>query len=59
MNNKEQPNMQSIISLVKFLVDAWRGSKCSESAEPVYCCAKCKYKEICAKIEELAKAVNK
>lgn len=59
MDNKKQPDMQSIISLVKFLVDAWRGSKCTESAEPAYCCAKCKYKEICAKIEELAKVVNK
>mgnify|MGYP004688993453 CR=1 FL=1 len=59
MNNKEQPTMQTIISLVKFLVDAWRGSKCPESVEPAYCCAKCKCKELCANIEELAKVVEK
>lgn len=58
MNNKEQPNMQSIISLVKFLVDAWRESKCPGYLLPADCCD-CKYKELCAKIEELAKVVNK
>ena len=59
MNNKEQPNMLSVKALAKFLIDTWRGSKCPESAEPAYCCATCKYKEICAKIEELAKVVDK
>ena len=59
MNNKEQTNMQSIISLAKFLVDAWRGSKCPESVDPYYCCAKCKCKELCATIEELSKVVGK
>lgn len=59
MNNKEQPNMQSVTSLVKFLIDTWRGSKCPESAEPYYCCTKCECKELCANIEELAKVVNK
>ena len=59
MINKEQPTMQVLIALTKFLVDTWRGSKCPYSAEPAYCCAKCKYKELCAKIEELAKVVNK
>lgn len=59
MNNKEQPTMQTVTALTKFLIDTWRGSKCSASAEPAYCCAKCKYKELCAKIEELAKVVNK
>ena len=59
MNNNEQPAMQRIVSLVKFLVDAWRGSKCPESVEPYYCCAKCEYKELCANIEELSKLVHK
>ena len=59
MNNKEQPSMQSITSLVKFLVDAWRGSKCPESAGPDFCRAKCKYNALCRNIEELAKVVVK
>lgn len=59
MNNKEQPNMQSITALTKFLIDSWRTSKCPYSAEPAYCCAKCEYKELCAKIDELSKVVNK
>ena len=58
MNNKEQVNMQSIIPLVKFLVDAWRRSTCPESSE-THCCAKCKYNELCAKIDGLAKVVDK
>lgn len=59
MNNKEQPDMQSITSLVKFLVDAWRGSKCSYTDEPAYACTKCKYNVICSKIDELAKVIGK
>ena len=58
MNNKEQVNMQSIIFIGKILVDAWRKSKCPESSES-YCCAKCKYNELCAKIVALAKVVDK
>lgn len=58
MNNKEKPDMQSIISLVKFLVDTWRESKCPGYLLPPDCCD-CKYKELCANIEELAKVVNK
>lgn len=58
MNNKEQPSMQSITSLVKFLVDAWRGSKCPGSLFSVDCCD-CKYNKLCAKIEELAKVIDK
>ena len=59
MNNKEQPSMQAVTALSKFLIDTWRGSKCPYSAEPAYCCAKCKYKELCETIEELAKVVIK
>lgn len=59
MNNKDSPTMQSIMSLAKFLIDLWRISKCPYSAEPAYCCAKCEYNELCAKIEELSKVVNK
>lgn len=57
MNNKEQPNMQSITALVKFLIDSWHNSKCPVSTEAGYC-AKCKYNGLCTKIEELEKVVN-
>lgn len=47
MNNKEQPSMQSITSLVKFLVYAWRRSKCPYPGvtvdAPTFTCTKCKY----------------
>lgn len=59
MNNKDMVSMQSIISLVKFLVDAWRGSKCPYTDEPAYACTKCKYNVICSKIDELAKVIGK
>lgn len=55
MNNKDLPTMQSIIALLKFLIDTWRTAKCSDNE----LCKVCKYNELCAKIEELAKVVNK
>ena len=58
MNNKDQPNMKSITALSKFLIDAWYTSKCPDNDVP-YSCTVCKYNELCAKIEELAKVVNK
>lgn len=63
MNNKEQPTMQSITVLAKFLIDTWRMSKCpypgTSADAPAYTCTKCKYNELCAKIDELAKVVSK
>lgn len=59
MNNKEQPNMQSITALAKFLVESWRGSKCSYTDAPAYACTKCEYNTLCSKIDELSKVVNK
>lgn len=58
MNIKEQPNMQSITALVNFLIDTWRESKCPGYLLPADC-TDCKYKKLCAKIEELAKVINK
>lgn len=59
MNNKEQPTMQTVTALAKFLIDTWRESKCPYTDTPSYACAKCKYNVLCSKLEELAKAVNK
>ena len=58
MKNNEQPNMQSVTALAKFLIDTWRESKCHGYLLPADC-TDCKYKKLCAKIEELAKVVNK
>ena len=54
MNNKEQPTMQSVTALAKFLIDMWHDSKC-----PCTYCTECSFNDLCAKIEELAKVVNK
>lgn len=59
MNNKEQPSMQSITSLVKFLVYAWRRSKCPVEGGSLFECQKCKYNVLCSKIDELARVVEK
>lgn len=59
MNNKEQPTMQTVTALAKFLIDTWRGSKCPYTDTPAYACTKCKYNVLCSKLEELAKVVNK
>ena len=59
MKTKEQPNMQSVTTLVKFLIDTWRESKCSYTDAPAYACTKCEYNVLCSKIEELAKAVGR
>lgn len=58
MKTNEQPSMQSVTALAKFLIDTWRESKCPGYLLPSDCCD-CKYKKLCAKIDELAKVVNK
>jgi hypothetical protein len=55
MNNEERATMAGIVAVTKYLVDIWRGSKCPDSHE----CKKCKYNELCAKLDELAKVVDK
>lgn len=59
MKNKELPNMQTVATLCKFLIDTWRESKCPYNDAPSYACAKCKYNVLCSKLDELAKVVNK
>lgn len=57
--NKEQPNMQSVTALTKFLIDTWRESECPYTDAPAYACTKCEYNVLCSKIEELAKVVGR
>ena len=58
MNNKELPSMQTVTALAKFLIITWRESKCPYTDAPLYACAKCKYDELCTKIEELEEVVT-
>lgn len=59
MNNEERATMAGIVALTKYLVDIWRGSKCPDTHEYLFECKKCKYNELCAKLDELAKVVGK
>lgn len=51
--------MAGIVAVTKYLVDIWRGSKCPDTHEYLFECTKCKYNELCAKLDELAKVVGK
>lgn len=55
MNKEERPTMPGIVAVTKYLVDIWCSSKCPNTHE----CKKCKYNELCAKLDELVKVVNK
>lgn len=59
--NKERPTMASIESVSKYLVEIFRLSECPDGIEcPDTCeCNKCKYHELCDKLYELAKVVDK
>ena len=59
MNNKDLPSMPCIVAVTKYLVDIWRDSKCPDTYEYLFECKKCKYNELCAKLDELAKVVDK
>lgn len=59
MNNEEMPTMVGILAVSKYLVDIWRGSKCPDTRVYLFECKKCKYNELCAKIDELSKVVSK
>ena len=58
MNNGEQPTMKTVTALTKFLIDIWHMSKCPYNDEQ-YSCTVCKYNDLCGKIEDLEKVVNK
>lgn len=54
MINDEKLTMASIEAVTKYLVDIWLGSKCPDTHE----CKKCKYNELCAKLDELSEVVK-
>lgn len=59
MNNEERHTMAGIVAVTKYLVDIWRYSKCPDTHKYLFECKSCKYNELCAKIDELAKVVGK
>lgn len=59
MNNEERHTMAGIVTVTKYLVDIWRDSKCPDTHKYLFECKSCKYNELCAKIDELAKVVDK
>lgn len=59
MKHYEPASMESVKALTKFLIDTWLESKCPGTDTPAYACAKCQFNGLCAKIDELAKVVNR
>lgn len=59
MNNEERFTMGGIVVVTKYLIDNWRRSKCPDERVYLFECQKCKYNELCAKLDELAKVVVK
>lgn len=58
MNNEERHTMAGIVAVTKYLVDIWRDSKCPDTHKYLFECKNCKYNELCAKIDELAKVLT-
>lgn len=58
MNKEERHTMSGIVAVTKYLVDIWRGSKCPDTHEYLFECKKCKYNELCAKLDELSEVVK-
>lgn len=58
MNKEERPTMPGIVAVTKYLVDIWRDSKCPDMYEYLFECKKCKYNELCAKLDELSEVVK-
>lgn len=58
MNNKEMHTMDDIVSVAKYLVVIWSRSKCPDEGSYLFECQKCKYKELCERLDELAKVVD-
>lgn len=58
MNNEEMPTMDGIVAVTKYLVAIWRRSKCPDEGGYLFECQKCKYNELCERLDELAKVVG-
>lgn len=58
MNNEEMPTMDGIVAVTKYLVAIWCRSKCPDEGGYLFECQKCKYNELCERLDELAKVVD-
>lgn len=59
MNNEEMPTMDGIVAVTKYLVAIWRRSKCPDEGGYLFECQKCKYNELCERLDELAKVMGR
>lgn len=59
MNNKEMHTMDDIVSVANYLVVIWSRSKCPDEGGYLFECQKCKYKELCERLDELAKVIDR
>lgn len=59
MNNKEMHTMDDIVSVANYLVVIWSRSKCPDEGGYLFECQKCKYKELCERLDELAKVIGR
>lgn len=59
MNNEEMSTMEGIVTVTKYLVAIWRISKCPDEGGYLFECQKCKYKELCERLDELAKVIGR
>lgn len=58
MNNEEMPTMNGIVAVTNYLVAIWRRSKCPDECSYLFECQKCKYNELCERLDELSKVVE-
>lgn len=59
MKNEEMSTMADIVAETNFLVAIWRRSKCPDEGVYLFECQKCKYNELCARLDELAKVMDR
>lgn len=51
--------MDDIVSVANYLVVIWSRSKCPDEGGYLFECQKCKYKELCERLDELARVIDR
>lgn len=55
----ERLQMQELVQEIQMVIDDWRRSKCPDEHDYLFKCKKCKYKELCSKLDELTKVIDR
>lgn len=56
----ERLQMQELVQEIQMVIDEWCRSKCSDDEDDyLFKCKKCKYKELCLKLDELSKVIDR